>query len=421
MQGMGRGTFSAAAAPRVAAAGSTVLLVSSNAALRAQLAQTLSGLRWTVQEAGSGSEAWLRQEDQPCGAVLLDDWLPDLTPGDFAEQFLQQFPTVEMLSVQGTPFAAAVRSPRRNELLLALRDAEHLCELAPVAVIHAAKDARGVANRGEFADDADKSTRVRVRNSEPVFALPDMLGASAAIAEMAEMVRLAAPHTATILIEGETGTGKELVAQAVHRLSARSSKPFVTLNCAAIPEQLLESELFGHTRGAFTGAVNSRMGRIEAAHGGTLFLDEIGEMPLPLQAKMLRFLECGEIQRIGENETSRVDVRIVAATHQPLEKNAEEGRFRLDLFHRLAVFPVAVPALRERMEDLPMLVQYTLQRLGHDLPQREISPAAMELLEAHTWPGNVRELLHVLQRAVILSTHSTEIRPEHIRIRMHAR
>ena len=411
MQAIGR-EMTGAQPPRTAAMGATVLVVSASADLRAHLAGTLRGLRWTVQEAESGAQAWLRQEDRPCAAVLLDEWLPDLSAREFAQQFLQQFPTVDMLSTQGSPFAAAVRSPRRNELLLALREAEHLCDGTPAAAPMMQAAVSAPANTG-----VDAMEERPQRGTEPVFALPGMLGGSAAIQELAGLIRLAAPHSASVLIEGETGTGKELVAQAVHRLSARSAKPFVTLNCAAIPEQLLESELFGHTRGAFTGAVNSRMGRIEAAHGGTLFLDEIGEMPLPLQAKMLRFLECGEIQRIGENETSRVDVRIVAATHQPLEANAEEGRFRLDLFHRLAVFPVWVPPLRERMDDVPMLVRFALERLGQDAPQRSISPAALELLMAHAWPGNVRELLHVLQRAVILSTHSTEIGPEHIRLR----
>ncbi|GAA3766316.1 sigma-54-dependent transcriptional regulator [Terriglobus aquaticus] len=404
--------------PRTAALSATVLVVSANAELRAHLAKTLRGLRWTVQEAESGAEAWLRQEDRPCGAVLLDEWLPDLSAREFAQQFLEQFPTVDMLTTEGSPVASAVRSPRRNELLLALRDAEHLCAAAPAAT------ASGLGMPPVSAAAAPVGNAAEERSAggtTPVFALPGMLGGSAAMQELGALIRLAAPHSASILVEGETGTGKELVAQAVHRLSGRSAKPFVTLNCAAIPEQLLESELFGHTRGAFTGAVNSRMGRIEAAHGGTLFLDEIGEMPLPLQAKMLRFLECGEIQRIGENETSRVDVRIVAATHQPLELNAEQGRFRLDLFHRLSVFPVWVPPLRERMEDVPMLVQFALERLGQDAPQRSISAAAMDVLLAHSWPGNVRELLHVLQRAVILSTHSTEIGPEHIRLRARAR
>ena len=416
MQATGRNAMTGMP-PRVAASGNTVLLVSTNAALRNQLATGLRGLRWTVQEAESGAQAWIRQEEQPCSAVLLDEWLPDLTAREFAHQFLQQFPTVDLLSMQGTPFSTGMRSPRRNELLLVLREAEDLClhggetRCASDSAVH---EAMAVPLQTAVAASG---TERRTRNSDPVFALPDLLGASAAMIELAGMIRLAAPHSASILIEGETGTGKELVAQAVHRLSHRSAKPFVTLNCAAIPEQLLESELFGHTRGAFTGAVNSRQGRIEAAHGGTLFLDEIGEMPVPLQAKMLRFLECGEIQRIGENETSRVDVRIVAATHQPLEKHAEEGRFRLDLFHRLAVFPVYVPPLRDRMEDLPMLVQFALDRMGREMPQRTISGAALELLEAHPWPGNVRELLHVLQRAAILSTQDTEIRPEHIRLR----
>lgn len=235
------------------------------------------------------------------------------------------------------------------------------------------------------------------------------------------MVSMVAPRSATVLIEGETGTGKELVALAVHRLSDRSSKPLVVLNCAAIPESLLEAELFGHTRGAFTGAVQSRVGRIEAANGGTLFLDEIGEMPLALQAKMLRFLECGELQRIGDNEISRVDVRVVAATHQPLEQHAAEGKFRLDLYHRLAVFPVEVPPLRERMEDLPMLVEHILSQLGLRSQAKRMGEGTLEILCAHTWPGNVRELGHVLERASILSGQSAVIQPPDIRIRSRSR
>ena len=182
--------------------------------------------------------------------------------------------------------------------------------------------------------------------------LPELVGDSPAMREMARLVRLVAPRSTTVLIEGETGSGKEVVARALHRLSARAGKPFGVLNCAAIPESLLEAELFGHTRGAFTGAVQSRMGRIEAADGGTLLLDEIGEMPVGMQAKMLRFLESGELQRVGGNELTRVDVRLIAATHQPLEQQTAEGSFRLDLYHRLAVFPIQVPALRERMEDI---------------------------------------------------------------------
>jgi transcriptional regulator with GAF, ATPase, and Fis domain len=218
-----------------------------------------------------------------------------------------------------------------------------------------------------------------------------------------------------VLIEGDTGTGKELVAKAVHRLSTRASKPFLVLNCAAIPEALLEAELFGHTRGAFTGAVQSRTGRIEAAHGGTLFLDEIGEMPIALQAKMLRFLESGELQRVGDNETLRVDVRVVAASHQPLQRRATEGKSRLDLYHRLAVCPVKVPALRDRMEDVSMLAEYLLGRLGEEMPVKRLSADASMRLMEHDWPGNVRELAHVLERGAILAEDRREIAREEIR------
>ncbi len=244
-----------------------------------------------------------------------------------------------------------------------------------------------------------------------------MVGDSAGMRELAGLIRLVAPRSATVLIEGETGTGKEVVAKAVHRLSARAGKPFAVLNCAAIPESLLEAELFGHTRGAFTGAVTSRVGRIEAAHGGTLFLDEIGEMPLALQAKMLRFLECGELQKVGDNETLRVDVRVIAATHQPLERRSEEKAFRLDLYHRLAVFPIEVPALRDRLEDLPALVEYFLEAMGREMPRKAISAAAMALLRGYGWPGNVRELMHVLERGAILAGDRAEIGVAEIRLR----
>ncbi len=250
---------------------------------------------------------------------------------------------------------------------------------------------------------------------------PEMIGTSEPMRELTRLIRLVAPRSTTVLIEGETGTGKEVVARALHRLSNRVSKPFAVLNCAAIPEALLEAELFGHTRGAFTGAVQSRTGRIQAAHGGTLFLDEIGEMPMALQAKMLRLLECGELQRVGDNETMRVDVRVIAATHQPLEKLATsigaERTFRLDLYHRLAVFPVEVPALRERMEDMGLLAEHFLQQMGEEMPRKQLTDEAEAKLYEHTWPGNVRELMHVLERGAILAGDRMEIGAEEIRFR----
>ena len=269
----------------------------------------------------------------------------------------------------------------------------------------------GLSGRRASREEARLALRPRVAQ------LPEMVGESAGMLELARLVRLVAPRSATVLIEGETGAGKELVAKAVHRLSARANKPFQVLNCAAIPESLLEAELFGHTRGAFTGAVQSRTGRIEAAHGGTLFLDEIGEMPLALQAKMLRFLESGELQRVGDNEVLRVDVRVVAASHRPLKQRATEGTFRLDLYHRLAVFPVAVPALRDRMEDVLPLAEYLLDKLGEEMPMKRLSEGAAKKLLEYEWPGNVRELAHVLERGAILAEDRREIAREEIAVR----
>jgi DNA-binding NtrC family response regulator len=393
-----------------ASIGRTVIIVSADAELRQRLHACLSRMRWHVRDAAGGAEALALAEDQAAEAVLLDAWLPDLEVGELAARIEELFPQMELLRVDGSALSGAPRSPRRHELLHALREAADPAAAVP--------------------DRAAAQRAVRGPERCPVVsrggdALPpgidELIGQSPAMLELARLVRLVAPRRATVLIEGETGTGKEVVAKAVHRLSTRASKPFVVLNCAAIPESLLEAELFGHTRGAFTGAVQARTGRIEAAHGGTLFLDEIGEMPLALQAKMLRFLESGEIQRVGDNDMMRVDVRVVAATHQLLEKRAAEGTFRLDLYHRLAVFPVEVPPLRERLEDVEALAEHFLAVLGKSSPRKTLSPEALQRLLAHHWPGNVRELAHVLERGTILAADSPVVRGEDIRVRQSMR
>jgi transcriptional regulator with GAF, ATPase, and Fis domain len=242
-----------------------------------------------------------------------------------------------------------------------------------------------------------------VAEQKAVDRLPELIGNAPCMLEVSRRIRLVAQRVTPVLIEGPTGSGKELVAEGLHRLSTRSKKPFVAINCAAIPEALLEAELFGHTRGAFTGAVHGRVGRIESADGGTLFLDEIGEMPLALQSKLLRFVECSELQRVGDNETVKVDVRIVAATHRPLAEHTKAGTFRADLYYRLAVFLIRTPALMEHMQDLTLLVDHFLQKMGREAPIKRIDAGAMAKLAAHSWPGNVRELEHVLERAAILA------------------
>jgi DNA-binding NtrC family response regulator len=419
----------------------TVVLASADASLRQRLSRSLSGLRWQVREARGGAEAIAQLEDQPTEALLLDHWLPDLEVVEFAEQIGAMYPGMDMLRVDGDPIAGGTKSPRRHELLHALREAlSSVNREIPASGADEPADiaaARARALREVYTGDPQSPPMPRAE-SQPVdagifehvrkthtpptgallsMAIDEMVGDSTIMLELARIVRLVAPRKATVLIEGETGTGKEVVARALHRLSPRSSKPFVVLNCAAIPEALLEAELFGHTRGAFTGAVQSRTGRIEAAHGGTLFLDEIGEMPFALQAKMLRFLESGELQRVGGNETLSVDVRVIAATHQQLEKRATEGSFRLDLYHRLAVFPVDVPPLRERTEDIAVLCEHFLALMGKSSPRKMLSGAALDKLCMHDWPGNVRELAHVLERASILAEDSPSIRAEDIRLR----
>jgi len=441
-----------------------VVLVSADAAMRQRLRERLAGLRWRVREAGGGAQAMLDLATRPAEAMLVDGWLPDLEVGEFAAQARLLYPEMELLRLDSDRSGDTGRgwSPRRDELLHAMREAQEEARGSAAAragdgpaewvegVAARRADAYRVRPDGSVTDgalerrrpeggrraDANQGDRGVGRgggnparhlaqraggsggqNPWQIAGLPDLVGDSKAMRELGRLIRLVAPRSTTVLIEGETGTGKEVVARALHRLSARAAKPFAVLNCAAIPEALLEAELFGHARGAFTGAVQSRMGRIEAAHGGTLLLDEIGEMPLGMQAKMLRFIESGELQRVGDNEITRVDVRLIAATHQPLEQRSAEGTFRLDLYHRLAVFPIDVPPLRERMEDIPALAEHFLERMGREGPRKRLRVETLARLQQHEWPGNVRELMHVLERGAILAGTNPEIAAEDIRYR----
>jgi formate hydrogenlyase transcriptional activator len=232
-----------------------------------------------------------------------------------------------------------------------------------------------------------------------------IVGESAPLKSVLQQVALVAPTDATVLILGETGTGKELVARAIHRLSNRSSRPFIRVNCAAIPPSLIASELFGHEKGAFTGALQRRLGRFEAANGGTIFLDEIGELPMETQIALLRVIQERELERIGSSQSIAVDVRIIAATNRDLEAAVTAGAFREDMFYRLNVFPIHVPALRERREDIPLLVAHLVERLAKRVGKefRTIKMNTIELLQAYDWPGNIRELQNVIERSVILS------------------
>ncbi len=402
----------------------TALVASADRSFRQRLTHILTGLRWQVREAEGGAQAWAEAENMPLQAAIVDSWLPDLDVNEFLRDFCGSFPNMEVVTANGAAGQEGPRSPYRQELLYAMRRSQDTdtaawntapalnggngktagCQPLPAQAV--SSDAREAAVTG--------AARPAIAGPVPICAgsscrkaaaerLPELIGNAACMLEVSRRVRLVAPRRTPVLIEGPTGSGKELVAEAVHRLSPRSRNPFAAINCAAIPESLLEAELFGHTRGAFTGAVQGRVGRIEAADGGTLFLDEIGEMPLSLQSKLLRFVECGELQRVGDNETVKVDVRIVAATHRPLAEHAQAGSFRSDLYYRLAVFLIRTPALSEHSEDLPLLVEHFLQQMGRDTPMKRLDETAMARLAAHDWPGNVRELEHVLERGIILA------------------
>ncbi|HDD43468.1 MAG TPA: sigma-54-dependent Fis family transcriptional regulator, partial [Candidatus Desulfofervidus auxilii] len=233
----------------------------------------------------------------------------------------------------------------------------------------------------------------------------ELIGESEAIKKVKELIKKVAPTNASVLIRGENGTGKELVARAIHYYSRRAHGPFVPVNCAAIPEELIESELFGHEKGAFTGAHTRKKGKFDLAHGGTLFLDEIGDMSLKTQAKVLRVIEEQRFERVGGTKTIEVDVRIVAATNKKLEEEINAGNFRADLYYRLNVVPIEIPPLRERKEDIPLLVEEFLKEFATEshLGLKEIEPEALELLKQYDWPGNVRELRNIIERLVIMT------------------
>ncbi len=249
----------------------------------------------------------------------------------------------------------------------------------------------------------------RLAESPRPVAFPGIIGQSASLKKVLHMVEVVAATDTSVLLLGESGTGKEGIAAAIHQNSTRKGKPMINVNCAALPASVIESELFGHERGAFTGAYEQRIGKFEQAHGGTIFLDEIGEMPMDMQVKLLRVLQEKEIDRIGGKRSFRVDIRIIAATNLKLENEVMEGRFRMDLYYRLNVFPIQLPPLRDREEDIGLLAEYFVQHFCalHGMPKKELSPKAAAALSAYPWPGNVRELQHLMERTVLLTPEDT--------------
>jgi len=369
-----------------------VLVVSANKALRSNLISTLQSPDWNLQEASSGADAFEKVEQGSSEVLLLDPALPDLDAGEFKSLLRMQFPYVQILTVNphsGQPFGA---SPTPSPLTAKV--VERLERIRPFSAS---------LSSGDSADDEDR---------DPDLRLPGVVGTSEVMRRVCRVTQLVARRDTTVLITGASGTGKEVIARAIHVLSPRRSSPLVVINCAAIPEPLLEAELFGYVKGAFTGAVQSRIGRIHAAQGGTLFLDEIGDMPLGLQSKLLRFLEQGEVQRLGSSDVFQVDVRVVAATNANLRGLMQEQKFREDLYFRLAVFPIDLPPLKERLDDIPALADVFLARYCGG--RVTLAADAHTVFQQHHWPGNVRELRNAIERASILVGDGRQITSEHI-------
>ena len=369
---------------------SRILLIDDDPGVRDSMERTLRGAGYGVQSAPTGEEGFEMAKGGAFDVILSDMRMPGISGLDILRQLrdlrvdsafiiMTGFGTVDT-AVEAMKLGAVdfVQKPFfRDELLLRVRSATERRQLA-------------------------RQVDLLQRQVDPPASVGALIGSSQQMVRVKDLIARAGAAPGTVLITGETGTGKELVARAIHAVSSRAPKPFVALNCAALTESLLENELFGHARGAFTGAAAARPGLIEHAHGGTLFLDEIGTMPKTLQAKLLRSLESGEVRRIGENETRHVDVRFLAATNLDIQGAIDRGDFRSDLFYRLNVHRIHLPPLRERGDDVRLLIQHFIARFGGATVTGS-TPAAASALVAYQYPGNVRQLQHVVQRAVAVA------------------
>jgi len=371
----------------------SVLLVSPNSRLRVSLQEKLRQPRWNLTEASSGAEALECLNEDASEILLLDPLLPDLESGEFSAMVREQFPNIQILSVNSHTGQLVLGTSSPTLLSAQLTELLYSGGNAPSNSI-----------------SPERLQRMRT-HEEGRLGIRGMIGDSEAMQQVYDLTHMVARRDTTVLVTGESGTGKDLVAQAIHLISLRQKQPLVVINCAAIPESLLEAELFGYVKGSFTGAVQSRIGRIHAAHGGTLFLDEIGDMPLSLQSKILRFLEQGEVQRIGGNDNLKVDVRVVAATNADLQNRVKQNLFREDLYYRLAIFPIKLPPLRERRGDVVQLAESFLEKF---CPGVSLSAEAIQTLAQHDWPGNVRELKNVIERSSIVVGGGREILARHI-------
>ncbi len=376
----------------------SVLIIDDELSIRQSLGGALRDEGYRVQMAASGAEGLeALRADRP-DAVMLDIWMPGQDGLETLKQLKAEWPDlpVVMMSGHGT-IETAVRAVK----LGAFDFVEKPLSLERVLVLL------------QNSISAQELSRENQALRRQVHKHKLLVGQSPPMKHIQSLIRRVAPTTGSVLITGENGTGKELVAHSIHALSPRFNKPFIEVNCAAIPEELIESELFGHERGAFTGATQLRRGKFDLANGGTLFLDEIGDMSLKTQAKILRILQEQKFERVGGSQTISVEVRVVAATNKDLKAEIARGNFREDLFYRLNVIPFVVPPLRDRKEDIPVLAQHFMKEFSaaHGKPERPFTPEGCSVLDAYPWPGNVRELRNLIERVVILTPENEQGQP----------
>lgn len=361
--------------------------------LLALLQRTLGQLIDEVSVARSGADGLVLAKSLSPDAILLDLWLPD-------QSGLEVFAKLKELDLR-CPVVFLTASETTETAIEAMKQGAFDYLFKPADVLQL----RQVVSAALEAGRVSRTPTHMLEHAAADLPGDAIIGRCQAMREIYKEIGLVAPRNVTVLIQGESGTGKELVARSIYQHSTRNDKPFIAINSAAIPDTLLESELFGHEKGAFTGADRRRIGKFEQANGGTLFLDEIGDMPILTQAKLLRVLQDQRFERVGGNETIQTDVRIIAATHHDLEALVREKRFRADLFYRLSVFTIRIPPLRERLQDLPILVRHYTARFARELGSavQEVPPETLEILKAYHWPGNIRELQSVLKQAILRS------------------
>ena len=381
-------------------AGERILIVDDEKGIRTTLAAILGDEGYRPLTVSSGLEALARIGEEVPDLVILDIWLPEMDGIETLAELKRQWPELPVIMISGHgTIETAVKATKLGAYDFAEKPLS--LEKTLLVIDRALEHAR--------LERENRQLRERIERAY------EIIGTSPPVMELRRQISTAAPTNGRVLIVGENGVGKELVARAVHALSARRQRPFVEVNCAAIPDELIESELFGHEKGAFTGAIARRRGKFEVADGGTLFLDEIGDMSVRTQAKVLRALEEQTVERIGGHEPIRVDVRVIAASNQPLPERIAEGRFRADLFHRLNVIPIEVPPLRRRREDVPLLVEHFAKTFSAEYGRRPkaLTGEAMGYFMAYDWPGNVRELRNMVERLVIMTSDDL-ITPEHL-------